>query len=245
MKRFLTLVLLFCLISNGLFAQKNRKNETQSFITVETGLSFSAEPVQNFSMPFNIEFQKIKNKWGFGAALGLDYDRYFYGNCNKRFETGSYDKLSAYLGNSSSGNMYHYCITSIRLNFKPSVFGSYYFFQKGKTNLFLKMGSSLNVLDLSHTTGEYFEYDPQSNSLGTGFYKITNGGPIHIVTNRRFWGINNIDLLSGLGMNYTFNKRTSLRFTLQSEVNIPFLSRFLYEDKGFLITGLCGLSFKI
>lgn len=242
MKRFLTLALLFCFLMNGLFAQKTRKNPPQSFLTLETGLSFNAKPNYNFSIPLNIEFQRVKNKWGLGVALGLDIDQYSEGDCNNRFETGAYAKLGNGL-NGGFGNIYHYCKTTRILNFKPSVFGSHYFLQKRKVNLFAKLGLTTSILELDHISGEYFEYDPQSYS--SGFYKITNGDPIHRTSNYHYWEIQSVDLLSGLGMNYTLNKRTSLRLTLQTEVNIPFLTRFLYEDKGFWVTGLCGLSFKI
>lgn len=240
MKSFTIVSFLFFCMINGLFAQKNRKNEVQSFITVETGLSFSAEPVQNFSMPFNIEFQRIKKKWGFGAALGLDFDKYSGGDCNRRLEVGTYVQFR------DPGNVHDlgvYCYNGGYLNFKPSVFGSYYFLQKKKLNLFAKIGLTGNILTLFHSDGKFYQFDTTIDTFGLYTHKVINSGPIQLKRNGHLWTFDNINFLGSLGLNYALNKRTNLRFTLQSEAKVLFLSK--YDDKKFLFSGLCGLSFKI
>jgi hypothetical protein len=240
MKRFLTLALLFCFLMNGLFAQNNSENEIQSVIIVETGLSFSVQPSSNFSMPLNVEFQRVKKKWGFGAALGLDFDKYSEGDCNRRLEVGTYVQFR------DPGNVHDlgvYCYNSNYLNLKPSVFGSYYFLQKKKLNLFAKIGLTGNILNIFHSKGTFYEFDTTTDTFGLETHKVINSGPIQLKRNGHSWTFDNINLLSGLGLNYSLNKRTSLRFTLQSEVKMLFLSK--YDDKKFLFLGLCGLSFKI
>jgi hypothetical protein len=242
MKRFLTLALLFCLILNGLFAQKKPKNKAQSSLAIETGVPIFKKEGQTFPIPLNLEFQKIKKRWGLGVALGLAYDTYLYGDCNRRVETGSYaepEHSSVFSG----GFVGVYCENRHLLNVKPSIFSSYYFFQSKKVNLFVKMGLTVNILGLYRRTSESFQVDPQPDSLGR--YKVLNGDPIHSVQNGHLWHFNNVDLMSGLGMNYTINKQTSLRFALQSEVNIPFQTQSLYPEKTVLVSMLCGLSFKI
>lgn len=240
MKRFLTLVLLFCLLINGLFAQEKRKSTPQSFLTIETGLSYSTELTPNFSMPFNIEFQRVKKKWGFGAALGLDFDKYSEGDCNRRLEVGTYVQFRDH-GNFR--DLEFYCKKNNYLNFKPSVFGSYYFFQKKKLNFFAKIGLTGTILNIFHSDGKFYQFDTTTDTFGLYTHKVINSGPIQRKSNSHSWTFDNINLLSSLGLNYALNKRTNLRFTLQSEAKVLFLSK--YDDKKFLFSGLCGLSFKI
>jgi hypothetical protein len=210
MKSFTIVSFLFFCMINGLFAQKNRKNESQSFITVETGLSFSTELVQNFSMPLNVEFQRTKKKWGFGAALGLDFDKYSGGDCNRRLEVGTYVQFR---DPTNIGDLGYYCFNSNYLNLKPSVFGSYYFLQKKKLNLFAKIGLIGNILTLFHSDGKFYQFDTTIDTFGLYTHKVINSGPIQLKRNGHSWTFDNINLLSSLGLNYSLNKRANLRFS--------------------------------
>ena len=152
MKRLITLTLLLCLMTNGLFAQKKtKKNDAQSRITLELGLPIHAKASQNFPIRLNIEFQRTKNRWGFGAAIGLEYDRYLWGDCNLKYAVGTEVVLKKPISNGGGGSRcIYYCYKEQDLAIKPSVFGFYNFMQKEKLNLFVKVGVAANVFNYRH-----------------------------------------------------------------------------------------------
>jgi hypothetical protein len=245
MKRFFMLVLLLNLVVVGLYAQKKSKNSIQSFLTIETGASFPLDQTQNFSIPFNIEFQRIKKKWSFGAAIGLDFDKYSWGDCNRREEVGSTKPFSLLNGSFLIPPFQYYCINDKYFTIKPTVFGSYTFFQKKKVNVFAKMGVAVPILKIFHYAGEFYEYEAKMDSLGLYTFKVTNPGPIHLVKNRHLWNIDHLEMIGSLGLNYAFNKRINLRFTLQSVTKLFLFDSYDSDEKRVLFSGLCGLSFKI
>jgi hypothetical protein len=227
MKRLSTILLLF-LIANNLLAQKKSRNAEQSFITIETGLPIVNIPHPYFKIPLNIEFERRKKHWGFGANIGLQYSRYSWGDCSKRIvDTGR--ALTAY-----ASSYRPYCETFQYLNLKPAIFGSYYFLQKKKFNLFARLGSIADVSILTHQKGEFYEIDTQQTTGTT--VQIINAGPIYISRNLPHYRTMRIGLLSDLGANYGLNKRTALRFNLQSE---------WYSDDRFLLLALIGVNLKI
>ena len=236
MKPFLTLVLLTFLITNSLLAQKKTKNTPQSWLAIEVGAPIIVKQNTISKFPLNIEFQKRKNNWGIGAALGLEYGKYLSGDCNRRVEVGTPVRFRD-PGNTQLYNKYEaYCSKYQVYTFKPSVFGNFYFLQRRKINLFAKLGLTANIWSLSRTVGEYYEYDTNNISTTLVTHEVINTGPIHLVHTYQSWGINKVDLLSGLGLNYVLNKRTTFRMTLQSEVNVPFLTK--NRENGVLLLGL-------
>ncbi len=240
MKRILTLILLLLLVVCGLFAQKKSTNKVYSLFTLETGMNYCAKPHPNFSMPLNIEFQRVKKKFGLGAAIGLDFDQYSFGDCNRRVELNSFVILK---DKGNFGNFLAYCSNDRNLNIKPSFFGSFIFLQKKKMSIFTKIGFGASILKVFRYSGEYYEYEAKIENFGLYTYRVINQGPIHRVNYTHSWGIDNIDFLSSLGLNYVINKRLNLCFTVQSETKLPILNQ--YNEKGVLFSGLCGFSLKL
>ena len=138
MTRCFLLILLSCLMTNGLFAQKKSIKTPQSLLTLEIGLPIKIKQGQYFPIPINIEWQCVKNKWGLGAALGFEYNNDASGDCSKRLEVGSVVKF--FPGNIAPIKYAPYCDRSQHLYFKPSVFASYYFLKKKKWQLFAQLG---------------------------------------------------------------------------------------------------------
>jgi hypothetical protein len=232
MKRLSTILLLLC-IAHNLSAQRKSKNAPQSFMAIETGVPIFFRPSKNFPIPLNIEWQRKNNKWSFGASIALQYDRYSWGDCSRRypFNTITGRDVTAFV------DFYRpYCETFQYLDFKPSIFGIYYFLQKKKFNLFAKLGSIGNIPIIANKEGEYYEIESQNTTT-----KVKDPGPIHISRNIRTYQTTQIGLLSGVGVNYFFNKRTALRFTFQSE----FYSSNYWYERGSSIFALGGINFKI
>lgn len=236
MKRLLTALLLFS-IANNLFAQKKSQKTPQYFLSIETGAPILNTTYQNFPIPLNIEYQRKKKQWGFGASLAVQYDTDSYGDCSKRIPVGTHLR---FLGNYTAPYLL-YCETSQYLAAKPSLFSSYYFLQKKKYNLFAKLGGIANMPVLTHQEGEFYEIDVQINGGTT--IQVINSGPIHISGKVKSNRLTHIGLLSGLGGNYFLNKRTALRFSLQSEwYSGAFKDN---TDSGLLLFALAGVTIKI
>jgi hypothetical protein len=240
MKRLSTiLVLLF--IAHNLFAQRKSRNAPQSFWAIETGVPILNKTDAHFPIPLNIEWQRKNKQWGFGANIALQYDRYSWGDCSIRpINTGF---LGLGFSNTVNTTFYHpYCETSQYLNLKPSIFGSYYFLQKKRLNFFAKLGGIVNIPILEHEEGEYSQIEEQHIG-STVKYIVKDAGPIHIKRNLYLNQTTRIGLLSGLGVNYFLNKRTSLRFTLQSEWYSDYFKG--NNRDGSLIFALGGVTTKI
>ena len=241
MTRCFLLILLSCLMTNGLFAQKKNIKTPQSLLTLEIGLPIKTRQGQHFPIPINIEWQYVKNKWGLGAALGVEYNNDASGDCSKRLEIGSVVKFDP--GNGAPIKYAPYCNRLQELFFKPSLFASYYFLKKKKWQLFAQLGLKCSIWSWYRDSGDYYEFETTTSSTNVVTHKVINPNPIYFARTRRSWNIGNIDLLSRIGMNYALNKRMSVRFTLQSETNIPFLNK--YDEKGVFLSGLCGLTYKL
>jgi hypothetical protein len=231
MKRLSTILLLL-FIANSLIAQKKSKNVWQSFIAIETGLPMVNTTYSHFPIPLNIEGQRKKKQWGFGISIALQYDRYSSGDCsNHTIMTGRF------LGNFPYPYI-PYCETFQYLDLKPTVFGSYSFLQKKSWHLFAKLGGVADIPILTHQNGEFYQIEV-SQSFPISI-KVIDAGPIYLNRNIPSYQTNRVGLLSGLGVNYFLNKRTALRFTLQSE----WYSNYS-DDGGSLLFALGGINFKI
>jgi hypothetical protein len=224
-----SIILALFLIANNLLAQKKSKNAWQSFVAIETGLPIVNTPYPYFKIPLNIEFERRKKYWGFGANIGLQYSRDSWGDCSERIVNTGRD-LNNFI------NSYRpYCETLQYLNLKPSIFGSYYFLQKKKFNLFTRLGIMADVPILTHQRGAFYEINTQN--MGGTSVQVINAGPIYINRNIPSFQAMRIGSLSNLGVNYGLNKRITLRFNLQSE---------WYSDyNGFLLLALIGVNVKI
>ncbi len=239
MKRILTLALLFNCVVCGLFAQKKSKNTVESFLSIELGVPMKLNTYDHFPIPLNIEFQKKKTKWGFGASLAAQYDRYFFGDCNTRIPVGTY-LVERDLGGISS-TIRPYCKTLQYLSLKPSIFGSYYFLRKKRWNMFAKLGLAANIQIFQRKKGDYYEVEVNQVTGRTS--QVINSGSLHFERSTTFFEFRNIALLGGMGFNYFLNNRSALRFTIQPEKNMLLFQN--NTNKGYLIFGLGGISFKI
>jgi hypothetical protein len=236
MKRLSTILCLL-FVANSLFAQKKSQRTPQYFLSIETGAPILNTTYQNLPIPLNIEYQRQKKQWGFGASLALQYNTYSSGDCSKRIPVGTYLYIAGYF----SAPYNAYCETSQYLAVKPSLFSSYYFLQKKKYNLFAKLGGIANIPVFTHKKGEFYEIDVQINGGTT--IQVINSGPIHISGKVKSNRLTHIGLLSGLGGNYFLNKRTALRFSLQSEwYSGAFKDN---TDSGLLLFALAGVMIKI
>jgi hypothetical protein len=231
MKRLSTIFLLLFIV-NTLLAQKKSRNGPQSFMAIETGLPIINRSYAHLPIPLNIEWQRKNRRWGLGASIALQYDRESSGDCSNRTLTIN---TGRYLGN--FGPYFPYCETLQNLNLKPSIFGAYYFVQKKRFSVFAKLGGIANIPILAHQDGEYYKVET-TQVMGTTITAI-DAGPIHIKGNG-FLNQTRIGLLSGLGVNYFLNKRTALRFTLQSESYCNY-----WPNGGSLVFALGGINFKI
>lgn len=240
MKRFLTLVLLFCLLINGLFAQEKTENRRDTTITIESGISLKHTTRDRFPIPLNFELQKRAEKWGWGASLSIQYDRKSWGDCNKRFAVGTFLDWSIEIRNPSNV-LRAYCESFHYLSVKPTVFGSCYFLEKKKWNMFVKIGLLANLDIEEWIKGDYFEIE--NNTISSSFVKVIKSEPVRVVQKTPLFQLNNIGFLSGLGCNYFLNEKTAIRFTVQPELNTSLFIKTY--NKGYLIFVLGGLSFKI
>jgi hypothetical protein len=231
MKRLSTILLLL-FIANNLVAQKKSKNAPQSFLAIETGVLMLNKTYAHFPIPLNIEWQRKKKEWAFGASMALQYDRYSSGDCSNRTIT-----MGRFLGNFPYPYI-SYCETIQYLDLKPTVFGSYSFLQKKSWHLFAKLGGIADIPILTHQNGEFYQIELTQSFPTT--IKVIDAGPIHINRNIPSYRTTRIGLLSGLGVNYALNKRTALRFTLQSEWYSDYS-----DNGGSLLFALGGISFKI
>jgi hypothetical protein len=235
MKRLSTILVLLC-AANGLFAQRAKKNAAQSYLSVDIGVPIYNTTFAKFPIPLAIEWQRKKKRLGFGASVALEYDKNSRGDCaNRNITTG---QIIGFQGIVPYPYV-PYCETLQYLNLKPTIFGCYYFVQKKHFNCFAKLGSIANIPVLLHQEGEFYEIEALQNIINPA--KVKDAGPIHISRNIPSYQTKQIGLLSGLGGNYFLNKRTALRFTLQSELYRN------YWDNGadLLFFALCGITFKI
>jgi hypothetical protein len=232
MKRLSTILLLL-FIAHSVFAQRKSRNAPQSFLAIETGVPILNKNHSDFLIPLNIEWQRKKKQWGFGASIGLQYDRYSSGDCSRRYTVNSIRDVTGFV---DSYRYRPYCETSQYLDLNPTIFGSYYFIQKKKLNVFVKLGCVGNIPIIARKEGEYYEVE----TLPNGSMIVKNPDPIHISKNIPTYQKTRIGLLSGLAVNYFLNKRTALRFTLQSE-----LYSHYWNNDGSLLFALGGITFKI
>lgn len=238
MKRvFTALLLLF--IANSLAAQRKSANKIQSFLSIETGVPMVVPSFQTFPIPLTIEYQRQKKRWGGGVGLGITYDRNSHGDCSKRIPAGTPLRL---LGNYSYPYL-SYCENSQSLNLKPSIFGVYYFLQKPKMQLFAKLGGVANVPIFHDKQGEYYEIEAIAN--GGMANQVINAGPIYL-RNYDYYQLKvltHIGLLYGIGGQYALNKRTALRFSVQSEWYSDYFKN--NSQNGSLASALGGVMIKI
>lgn len=202
MKRvFTALLLLF--IANSLAAQRKSTNKTQSFLSIETGVSMAVPSFHNFPIPLTIEYQRKKKRWGLGVGLGLEYDKKSSGDCSKRTITKGQD---LYFFGDFSYPYFPYCETAQSLGLKPSIFGSYYFLQKRKMQLFLKLGGVADVPIFKDKRGEYYQIEVITD-FGTTI-KVVNAGPIslHNYDYYQQKPLTHIALLYGVGGQYALSK---------------------------------------
>ena len=175
------------------------------------------------------------------AALGFEYNTYALGDCSKRLEIGSVVRFDP--GNVVPYKYAPYCTRSQELFLKPSVFACYYFLKKKKWQLFAQLGLKSTVWSWYRYSGDYYEFETTTSSTNVVTHKVINGNPTYLARTQRSWEFGNVDLLGRIGGNYALNKRMALRFTLQSETNMPFLNK--YNEEGVFLSGLCGLTYKL
>jgi hypothetical protein len=239
MKRVLT-VLLLLFIANSLAAQRKSANKVQSFLSIETGVPIVVPSFQTFPIPLTIEYQWQKKRWGLGAGLGLTYDRNSSGDCSKRTITKGQD-LGFY--GPYPYPYFPYCATSQYLNLKPSIFGSYYFLQKRKMQLFAKLGGVADVPIFKDIRGEYYQIEVITD-IGTTI-KVIDAGPIYLHNYDSYYQkpLTRIGLLYGIGGQYALNKKMAVRFSCQSE----WYSDYFENNRGgsSLLSALGGLMIKI
>jgi hypothetical protein len=227
MKRLSTILLLLCVV-NSLFAQRAKKNAAQSFLSVDIGIPIYNTTFGQFAIPIVIEWQKKKKHLGFGASVALEYGKTSWGDCARRIPIGTYLRdVTAIMG-----SLRAYCVTYQDLGIKPALFSNYYLFHDKKWHLWTKIGVIADVNVLHHQEGEFYEIDTNG--------QVIKSEPIHINQNLETYKGINLGLLSGLGANYALNKRTALRFTLQSELYGDYLG-----NGGSLVFALVGINFKI
>ena len=107
-----------------------------------------------------------------------------------------------------------------------SCLASYYFLKKKKWQLFAQLGLTCSVQSWYRNSRDYYEFETTTSSTNAVTHKVINSGPLYFAKTWRFSEIGNINLLSKIGMNCVLNKRMSVRFTLQSETNMPFLNEY-------------------
>lgn len=239
MKRVLTALLLL-FIANSLAAQRKSSKKTQSFLAIETGVPIVVPTFHNFPIPLTFEYQRQKKRWGLGASLALQYDKKSSGNCAERRITKGQD-LSFF--GSYPYPYLPYCETAQSLGLKPSIFGSYYFLQKRKMQLFAKLGGVADVPIFNDKRGEYYEIEATINGGTT--LKVINVGPIFL-RNYDYYQqkpLTRIGLLYGIVSQYTLNKQTALRFSFQSEWYSDYFKN--NSQSGSLISALGGVTIKI
>lgn len=215
MKRFLTLVLLFCLLINELFAQKKTDNPIQPYFALMTG--YATIPVGN-AISINSEYQYRYKKIGIGAGLGIEYATSKNGGLGLRYPVGEV----LYRWNPSGHNAFQ--STEHWLNIVPSLVGYYYLGQKQKWEGFFKSGIIANYNAWYSYNGLEYKTDLAGKVIEEGFTPASQT-------------INSIDLQSinwliGGGVQYQMSKTTSFR--MSSEIQ---------WGRGILILG--GVVFKI
>jgi hypothetical protein len=231
MKRLSTILVLLC-ITHNLFAQRTKKNAAQSFLSVDIGVPIYTTTFAKFPIPLAIEWQRKKKRFGFGASIALEYDKTSWGDCTKRISVGTYLlERDTY----QQGSLRWYCVSYQTLGIKPSIFGYYYLLENKKWRLWTKMGAIADLNILTHEEGEAYEVEIK-NGAGTTI-QVIKSEPIHISRNIETQGIS-VGLLNGLGANYALNKRTALRFTLQSELYGDYLGNPI-------LFALGGVTFRI
>lgn len=233
MKRLSTILLLL-FIANNLFAQKTKKNAAQSFLSIDIGVPIYNTTFAKFPLPLAVEWQRKKKRLGFGASVVLEYDKNSWGDCTKRIPIGTY----LYEADSPPGTLRSYCVTYQTLEIKPTLFGNYYLLENKKWRLWIKLGAIVERNVLVHQEGEFYEVEIK-NGAGTTI-QVIKSDPIHINRNIETYKGMNLALLSGFGANYALNKRTALRFTIQSE-----LYSHYWDNGGTLLFALGGITFKI
>lgn len=239
MKRVLT-VLSLLFIANSLAAQRKSANKTHSFLSIETGVPMVVPSFQTFPIPLTIEYQRQKKRWALGAGLGIAYDKNSYGDCSKRTVTKGQDL--GFLG-PYPYPYFPYCETTQSLGLKPSVFGSYYFLQKRKMQLFAKLGGVANVPIFSNKRGEYYQIEVITD-IGTTI-KVVDAGPIYLRNYDGYYqkALTRIGLLYGVGGQYALNKKTAVRFSCQSEWYSDYFEN--NRSGGSLVSALVGWMIKI
>jgi hypothetical protein len=236
MKRLMTAFLLL-FITNSLAAQRKSLNKTQSFLSIETGVPIAVPKSQSFPIPLTFEYQRQKKRWALGAGLGLQYDKNSWGDCSKRFVVGTPLRATYII-------LYYpylpYCETEQSLELKPSVFGSYYFLQKRKIQVFAKFGGVMSVPIFNDKRGEYYEFGAR---VSGGIQEVIDAGPISLSNYGSLNTAINYGFLYGVGGKYALNKQIALRFSLQSEWYSDYFRN--NTNRGSLVSILGGLTIKI
>jgi hypothetical protein len=236
MKRLSTILVLLCVV-NSLFAQRTKKNAAQSFLSIDISVPIYNTTFAKLPIPLAIEWQRKKKRFGFGISIALEYDKNSRGDCSKRIPIGTY----LYEAASPPGTLRWYCVTYQTLGVKPSVFGSYYLLENKQWRLWTKLGAIAEKKVLVHQEGEAYEVEIKTGAGTT--IQVIKSEPIHINRNIEPYKGIKWGLLSGLGANYALNKRTALRFTIQSELYSDY-----FEDNnrnGALLFASLGVTTKM
>jgi hypothetical protein len=239
MKRVLTALLLL-FVANSLTAQRKSTKKTLSFLSIETGVPLVVPNFHYFPIPLNIEYQRQKKRWGLGVALSFQYDRNSYGDCSKRVPVGTPIRFA---DNYIYLPYLPYCETAQYVGLKPSIFGSYYFLQKRKIQLFAKFGGVADVLIYNEKRGEYYQLEGITN-LNTSI-NVIDAGPISLRNHGYLQqkGLTHFGLLYGISGQYALNKRNALRFSFQGEWYGDYLKN--KGNRGSLVSILGGWTIKI
>lgn len=196
MKRFLTLVLLFCLVANGLLAQKKADKGIQTYFALKLGYTVASA---GKALSFNMEYQFRNEKIGIGVGFGVEYATYNGEGLHLRYPVGHY----VYGWKPFVPTIYQ--SNEQQINMAPSLLGYYYLRPKKRWEGFFKTGIVANY-------NAWYDYKGLA-------YKTDNEGK---VTDLDFTPVNqttqSIDLRSinwliGGGVQYTLNRKTALHMT--------------------------------
>ncbi len=196
MKRFLTLVLLLCLVVDGLLAQKKAENAIQPYFAIMSGytaISFGR------IFPLNFEYQYRYKKIGIGVGFTSEYAKYSYGSLKHLYEVGTIAQ-----SNSAAYNL-AYQAKQQWINLAPSLLGYYYLGKKKKWEGFFKTGIVANY-------NAWYAYKGFEYRLGSEG-KVVDKGPILVETTINSIDLQSINWIIGGGVQYTLNRKTALRMT--------------------------------